>query len=652
MINLLIELRTEDITCNEVKNIEKLIVDLKNNLTKIFIFKNTNIYITHRRFTFIAFNTHLNKSLQYTNVATFTYEKNTKDNILKILTNAKTHKELNNFMICVNNKCTSLIYKYNNNQDLLYDNILKTIVESLKNYKTNNKMTWDTNFCSFNRPITQVVVKLNKNCTYKKVFTLKCTDKTDKNRILDINSKLQICARSYVKKLENSGLIIPSYNKRLELLRRKLLLVARKNNMLIVNGKKTILESNMQTEYPNIGIGHFNTIYLKLPLQLLEINIQNDQRCFILEKNTLLTLNISNFYLYTTNLLHNKQVNVEISNTQNLEAKLQDTRYLLKHKSKEPEKWLHSTKKYIVNTFTGTLKEQTKRILILLIFLLHNNNISINKNKIYIATKILLLGYITPLVNEYPNHFNISSGYIFKNYYGNLYAKFCKIYKTLNTETTTFKTCFTTLCIDTIHSIDIICCYFLNTTNINIINKDPLGMRVYIRNYSVAMLNLNLSITKTINTIFSTYIKKVDLKNTISNIIYVCIKKKEQEYFKKINISRATLIFKVIENMLKRICNLIRKSNYTVFKKTINTKQPNTREIYLISNINLFRKKIFLHLKIKNYRTVVTNMVYNLKYTEYFLNTYNVVNKTEELEKHKRVIVLKNNVELLYIVTT
>lgn len=647
MINLLVELRTEDIPCEEVKNIEKLLLDLKNNLMETFTFHGTNIYITHRRFTFIAQNAQINTKLHTTHIAKFTHDKNTENNIIKIVTENVTHRRLDDLHILVNNKCISLIHKNTNSIKLLYESILKTITESLKNYKTNNKMIWDTNFCSFSRPITQVIVKINKNCTYKNIFTLKCTNKTDRNRILNTNNKLKVCAKSYVKKLENYGLVIPSYLKRLELLRRKLLLVTKKNNIIVVNGKKTILENIMQTEYPNIGIESFNIEYLKIPMKLLEINIQNDQRCFILSKNIMMVLKISSTYIYPTNLLHNKQNNIGVKNTLNVEAKLQDTMLLLKYGHKEPEKLLHLTQNYVINTFTGTLVEQTKRILTIAILLPCK---TINKNKAYIVTKLLLAGHLSSLVSEYPNYFNLSSGYLYKHYYGNSYNKFCKVYRALNTEITSFKTCYTILYVEIIYITDIICCYFINTLNTNLIHKDPLGLRIYIRNFSLTTLNHNLNINKTINTIFNVYNNAIDLRSTITDIIYICIKKKEQEYYKKINISQTTLLFKIVENIIKRISNLIKRSTFNIYKKTV-LKQFCNRETYLTNAVHLHKKKIFLHLKTKNHKLIITNIVHNLRYIEYFLNIYNVINKTKKIEEHKRIILLKNSIELLLLIT-
>ena len=173
--------------------------------------------------------------------------------------------------------------------------------------------------------------------------------------------------------------------------------------------EKLVEEVVNLVEKPNVIIGKFDEIYLKIPQEILIITMQQHQKYFPLFNNN---NKLTNLFLLVANLPDTKGY-IKTGNERVIEARLSDAKFFWdKNKTQNLVKQVGKLKSLSFFNQLGTFYDKTQRLRKLASIV--SDQLNLNKEKIEIAASICKADLVSDLVREFPELQGIMGKYFAK----------------------------------------------------------------------------------------------------------------------------------------------------------------------------------------------------------------------------------------------
>ena len=270
------------------------------------------------------------------------------------------------------------------------------IPEALKSYSWKKSMKWSVYDLSWGRPLKSIIALFNNEVINFNFFHLQSgdltlIDGTNEDKIKKINS-----FKSYLSVLESKNIILDQ-EKRKNIIVRKMYNICNAKNLKKNFNEKLIEEVVNLVEKPNVIVGRFDEIYLKVPQEILIVTMQQHQKYFpLFDNNNKLT----NLFLLVSNLADKKGY-IKTGNQRVIEARLSDAKFFWdKNKTQSLVKQVAKLKNLYFFNRLGTFYDRTQRLRKLASPI--SDQLNLSKEKIEIASSICKADLVSDLVREYP----------------------------------------------------------------------------------------------------------------------------------------------------------------------------------------------------------------------------------------------------------
>ena len=270
------------------------------------------------------------------------------------------------------------------------------IPETLLNYSWKKSMRWSIYNLSWGRPLKSIIAIFNKKVISFKFFHIQSgdlisIDGPNKEKIKKVNS-----FKSYLSILDSENIILDQ-DKRKSLMIKRMQSICNKRKLKNSFNEKLIEEVVNLVEKPNIILGKFDPIYLKIPQEILIVTMQQHQKYFpLFEANGKLT----NLFLLVANLADKKGY-IKTGNQRVIEARLSDAKFFWeKNKNQSLVKQVSKLKYLSFFNQLGTFYDRTQRLRKLAGLISEQLNLS--KEKTEIASSICKADLVSDLVGEFP----------------------------------------------------------------------------------------------------------------------------------------------------------------------------------------------------------------------------------------------------------
>ena len=270
------------------------------------------------------------------------------------------------------------------------------IPEALKSYSWKKSMKWSVYDLSWGRPLKSIIALFNNKVINFNFFHLQSgdltlIDGTNEDKIKKINS-----FKSYLSVLESKNIILDQ-EKRKNIIVRKMYNICNAKNLKKNFNEKLIEEVVNLVEKPNVIVGRFDEIYLKVPQEILIVTMQQHQKYFpLFDNNNKLT----NLFLLVSNLADKKGY-IKTGNQRVIEARLSDAKFFWdKNKTQSLVKQVAKLKNLYFFNRLGTFYDRTQRLRKLASPI--SDQLNLSKEKIEIASSICKADLVSDLVGEYP----------------------------------------------------------------------------------------------------------------------------------------------------------------------------------------------------------------------------------------------------------
>ena len=270
------------------------------------------------------------------------------------------------------------------------------IPEALQSYSWKKSMKWSVYDLSWGRPLKSIIALFNNKVINFNFFHLQSgdltlIDGTNEDKIKKINS-----FKSYLSVLESQNIILDQ-EKRKNIIVRKMHNICNAKNLKNNFNEKLIEEVVNLVEKPNVIVGRFDEIYLKVPQEILIVTMQQHQKYFpLFDNNNKLT----NLFLLVANL-PDKKGYIKTGNQRVIEARLSDAKFFWdKNKTQNLVKQVSKLKNLTFFNQLGTFYDRTQRLRKLASSI--SDQLNLSKEKIEIASSICKADLVSDLVGEYP----------------------------------------------------------------------------------------------------------------------------------------------------------------------------------------------------------------------------------------------------------
>ena len=282
------------------------------------------------------------------------------------------------------------------------------IPEVLQGYSWKKSMKWSIYDLSWGRPLKSILALfdgkvIDFNFFHLQSSNLTFVNGTDEEKIKKINS-----FKSYLSILKSQNIILDQ-----EI--RKNIIVKKMNNICYSKelknnfDEKLIEEVVNLVENPNVIIGKFDEIYLKIPQEILIVTMQQHQKYFPLFDNK---NKLTNLFLLVANLADKKGY-IKTGNQRVIEARLSDAKFFWdKNKSQSLVKQVGKLKKLLFFNRLGTFYDKTQRLRKLASVI--SEQLYLNKEKTEIASSICKADLVSDLVGEFPELQGVMGKYFAK----------------------------------------------------------------------------------------------------------------------------------------------------------------------------------------------------------------------------------------------
>jgi len=270
------------------------------------------------------------------------------------------------------------------------------IPEILKNYSWKKSMKWGDYDLNWGRPLKSIVVLFNSKIVNFNFYHLKSNNLIFIGDLDDAKPKKINNFNSYLKIIESQNIIL-NHKKRKDMILKKMDRIC-DNKKLIKNFNNKLLEEVVNlVERPNVIIGKFDSIYLKIPQEILIITMQKHQKYFPLFDDK---KKLTNLFLVVANLPDQKGY-IKTGNQRVVEARLSDAKFFWeKNKTQSLIKQVSKLKNLTFFNQLGTFYEKTQRLRKLA--KITSEQLYLSNEKVEMASSVCKADLVSDLVSEYP----------------------------------------------------------------------------------------------------------------------------------------------------------------------------------------------------------------------------------------------------------
>jgi len=257
-------------------------------------------------------------------------------------------------------------------------------------------MKWSVYDLNWGRPLKSIAALFNNKIINFDFFHLKSSNLTSIDGANEDKIKKITNFKSYSNILESQNIILDQ-EKRRKIIVQKMNSICKARNLKNHFNEKLIEEVVNLVEKPNVIMGKFNEIYLKIPQEILVVTMQQHQKYFPLFDNK---NKLTNLYLLVSNL-KDKKGYIKTGNQRVIEARLSDAKFFWdKNKTQSLVKQVGKLKNLTFFNQLGTFYDRTQRLRKLANLI--SDQLNLSKEKIEIASSICKADLVSDLVGEYP----------------------------------------------------------------------------------------------------------------------------------------------------------------------------------------------------------------------------------------------------------
>jgi glycyl-tRNA synthetase beta chain len=270
------------------------------------------------------------------------------------------------------------------------------IPEVLQAYSWKKSMKWSIYALNWARPLRSIIALfdnkiINFNFFHLQSSNLTLIDGIKEDKIKKINS-----FKSYLSILKSKNIILDQ-EKRKNIMVKKMNSICNAKKLKNHFNEKLIEEVVNLVEKPNVIVGKFDQIYLKVPQEILIVTMQQHQKYFPLFDNN---NKITNLFLLVANL-PDKKGYIKTGNQRVIEARLSDAKFFWdKNKTQNLVKQVGKLKNLTFFGQLGTFYDRTQRLRKLASQI--SDQLNLSKERIEIASSICKADLVSDLVGEYP----------------------------------------------------------------------------------------------------------------------------------------------------------------------------------------------------------------------------------------------------------
>jgi len=282
------------------------------------------------------------------------------------------------------------------------------IPEVLQAYSWKKSMKWSIYDLNWARPLRSIIALFNNKIINFNFFHLQSSNLTLIDGIKEDKIKKINSFKSYLSILKSKNIILDQE-------KRKNIMVKKMNSICNVRklknhfNEKLIEEVVNLVEKPNVIVGKFDQIYLKVPQEILIVTMQQHQKYFpLFDNNNKLT----NLFLLVANL-PDKKGYIKTGNQRVIEARLSDAKFFWdKNKTQNLVKQVGKLKNLTFFGQLGTFYDRTQRLRKLASQI--SDQLNLSKERIEIASSICKADLVSDLVGEYPELQGVMGKYFAK----------------------------------------------------------------------------------------------------------------------------------------------------------------------------------------------------------------------------------------------
>ena len=274
---------------------------------------------------------------------------------------------------------------------------LQHIVPSvMRDYSWKKSMKWSSYDLNWGRPLRSIIALFNNKVINFDYFDLQSNNLTFVDGTNGEKQKKVSNFKSYLSILESKNIVL-DHEKRKEIILKKFKNICNSKKLKNHFNEKLIDEVVNLVEKPNVIVGKFDEIYLKIPKEILIITMQQHQKYFpLLDKNDKLT----NLFLLVANL-PDKKGYIKIGNQRVIESRLSDAKFFWdKNKTQNLVKQVSKLKNLSYFKRLGTFYEKTQRLRKLASLI--SDQLNLSKEKVEIVSSICKADLVSDLVGEFP----------------------------------------------------------------------------------------------------------------------------------------------------------------------------------------------------------------------------------------------------------
>ena len=274
---------------------------------------------------------------------------------------------------------------------------LQHIVPSvMRDYSWKKSMKWSSYDLNWGRPLRSIIALFNNKVINFDYFHLQSNNLTFVDGVNGEKQKKVSNFKSYLSILESKNIVL-DHEKRKEIILKKFKNICNLKKLKNHFNEKLIDEVVNLVEKPNVIVGKFDEIYLKIPKEILIITMQQHQKYFpLLDKNDKLT----NLFLLVANL-PDKKGYIKIGNQRVIESRLSDAKFFWdKNKTQNLVKQVSKLKNLSYFKRLGTFYEKTQRLRKLASLI--SDQLNLSKEKVEIVSSICKADLVSDLVGEFP----------------------------------------------------------------------------------------------------------------------------------------------------------------------------------------------------------------------------------------------------------
>jgi len=274
---------------------------------------------------------------------------------------------------------------------------LQTLIPSLlKDHTWKKSMKWSDYNLTWGRPLKSITAIFSNKIVSFNFFHIKSNNLITLNGKSGEEFKKINDFKGYLKLLKSQNIILDQ-EKRRKVILNKINTICRNKNLTVNFDERLIEEVVNLVEKPNIILGQFNEIYLKIPQEILIITMQKHQKYFPLFDNK---KNLVNSFLLVSNL-PDKKGYIKKGNQRVVEARLADAKFFWeKNKNQNLVKQVSKLKNLHYFNKLGTFYDRTQRLRKLASLI--SEYLELSKEKVEITSSICKSDLVSDLVGEFP----------------------------------------------------------------------------------------------------------------------------------------------------------------------------------------------------------------------------------------------------------